>query len=253
MATPTILFVPGAAHEPWVFDDVRDALSKRGFETDAAALATASSGDATLGLYADVAAIRSALVRLIDAGKEVVLVAHSYGGMVASNAVEGLGIKQRAAEGKAGGVIIILYLSAFALPVGVSLMMSFQNKLPDWWIPTEDNKFLTPIKTEEHFYHDVEPSLTAKAVAGLKPMPMQMLLEESRYSPLNEGFDVGYIFLEDDKALVMDAQRAMFSQFPAGSFSASLYASHSPFLSMPAALADTIRDSISHVRGKNSE
>lgn len=79
-----------------------------------------------------------------------------------------------------------------------------------------------------------------------------MALDKSTYAPLNEDFEVGYVFTEKDQALDVSAQRGMFSQFPAGSFSASLDSSHSPFLSMPVALADAIQDAVNYIQTKKS-
>ncbi|KAI6084701.1 hypothetical protein F4821DRAFT_261600 [Hypoxylon rubiginosum] len=248
---PAIFFVPGAWHQPWVFDGVRSTLSNRGFETDTSALATVGSMNASVGVLDDAAVIRSALLGLIEAGKEVVVVAHSYGGVVASNSVQDLSISQRTADGKAGGITLLLYLCAFVVPVETSLLMALNNVFPDWWNVTEDRQFITPIDPSNVFYADVKPPLAAKAVAALEPMPFQMAIDKSTYAPFNEAFEVGYIFTEKDQALDVGAQRGMFSQFPAGSFSASLDSSHSPFLSMPVTLADIIQDAINHVRGKN--
>ncbi|KAI0543781.1 Alpha/beta hydrolase fold-1 [Xylaria curta] len=246
---PTVFFIPGAWHEPWVFDSVRSILSARGFETEASSLATAGSTDPSVGLHDDAAKIRLALTKLVNEGKEVVLVAHSYGGIVASNSVDGLSITQRAAIGLKGGVIMILYLAAFAIPIGTDLVENFGGSYAPWWNLSEG--FFTPIQPLDVFYADVETSLAEKAVAALKPMPLQMVKDKSVYDPRGT-FEVGYIFAEKDQALPIRAQEAMFSQFPAGSFSARLDSSHSPFLSMPDALADTIENAARYVLAKRS-
>ncbi|KAK5636311.1 hypothetical protein RRF57_012023 [Xylaria bambusicola] len=140
----TIFFVPGAWHTPWVFDSVRSILSARGFETDAAALATAGSSDPDIGLHDDAAKVRSALTKLIDDGKEVLVLAHSYGGIVASNAVKGLSTTQRTADGLKGGISMVVYLAAFTIPANTSLVMAAGHSSfggdqgpPDWWIISE--------------------------------------------------------------------------------------------------------------------
>ncbi|KAI1347151.1 Alpha/beta hydrolase fold-1 [Xylaria sp. FL0043] len=249
--SPTVFFTPGAWHGPWIFDRVRSALSGRGFATDATSLATPGSTDPSVGVSDDAAKVRSALTKLIDEGKEVVLVAHSYGGVVASNAVEGLGIEQRAAKGLKGGVIIILYLAAFVIPANERLATALGGHRPDWWNISEDG-FITPTQPLQTFYADVEPSLASKAVEALRPMPVRTATDISAYDPLEAGFEVGYIFAEEDQALLPEAQKAMFARFPAGSFSASLQSSHSPFFSMPETLADTIQRAIEHVLSKRS-
>ncbi|KAI0184663.1 Alpha/beta hydrolase fold-1 [Xylaria flabelliformis] len=247
--TPTVFFIPGAWHEPWVFDSVRSILSARGFETEASSLATIGSADPSGGLHVDAAKIRSALTGLVNEGKEVVLVAHSYGGIVASNSVDGLGIKQRATSGVKGGIIMILYLAAFAIPVGTNLLMNFGGSYAAWWNIVKD--FFTPIEPLDVFYDDVEASLAEKAVAALRPMPLQIVKDISAYDPRGT-FEAGYIFARKDQALPISTQNVMFSLFPAGSFSARLDSSHSPFLSMPDALADTIENATKYVLAKRS-
>jgi pimeloyl-ACP methyl ester carboxylesterase len=80
----------------------------------------------------DAAALRSTLERLADEGKEIVLVVHSYGGFVGQNAVEGLGLKQRQAVSKKGGVIIFVYLASFVVPKGGSIKVMLGGQYLPW-------------------------------------------------------------------------------------------------------------------------
>ncbi|KAI8947352.1 Alpha/beta hydrolase fold-1 [Xylaria longipes] len=249
--TPTLFFTPGAWHDPWVFDSVRSILSARGFETETSSLATVGSVDPSVGMCSDAAKIRSALSNLINEGKEVILVAHSYGGIVASNAVDGLGIEQRTSNSLNGSIIMILYLAAFVVPAGTDLKTNLGGSYPPWWNISMGG-FITPMKPQDVFCADVEASLASKAVATLKPMPLQMAKDISTYDPRDGTFEVGYIFAEKDQAIPIGAQNAMFSQFPVGSFAARLDSSHSPFLSMPNTLADTIERATKYVLAKRS-
>ena len=45
---------------------------------------------------------------------------HSYGGVVGSNALERLSWQERNEKGQKGGVIAIVYMAAFLLPLGRS-------------------------------------------------------------------------------------------------------------------------------------
>lgn len=84
-------------------------------------------------MYEDAECIRNELERLVEDGTEVIVVLHSYGGVVGTEAVhESLGKKQRAAEGKKGGVIGLLYMCAFVLPEGVSIASAFGGQLPPY-------------------------------------------------------------------------------------------------------------------------
>ncbi len=134
---PTIFFIPGAWHDVWVFDNLRTVLEDRGFETIAAELPTIVSKDASIGLAEDAKHVHSALTTLVNAGKEIIIVPHSYGGHVAANAVTGLGAKERAAAGLQGGVLMIANLATMIVPAGFNLLQHLGgNNLP-WWDITE--------------------------------------------------------------------------------------------------------------------
>ncbi|KAI0199955.1 Alpha/beta hydrolase fold-1 [Astrocystis sublimbata] len=253
MAAPTkpiIFFVPGAWHDPWCFDLVRKSLSTRGYQTEASALATVGSTVPTTGVFDDAAKVRSALTELIDEGKEVILVGHSYGGVVCSNSVDGLGIQQRSSKGLKGGIILILYLAAFAVPVGASLKGLLGDSYPPPWWDLSKEGFILPKTPEDIFYNDVDSTLTNKAIAALKPMPIQMSVDASAFDPRDGSFEVGYIFAENDQAIPLPVQNAMFSEFPAGSFAAHLKSGHLPFFSMPDKTADAIESASRFVAAK---
>ncbi|KAJ4319197.1 hypothetical protein N0V84_006479 [Fusarium piperis] len=247
MELPTILFTPGAAHDPWAFDLVRSALSKKGFPTSVVTLATVGSPDPSLGLKDDIAAVRAELQRLIDAGNEVIVVAHSYGGIPVSNAVDGLKHDGKAGP-RNGDVIMILYLTAWAIPVGSKLLDFAGDELSSHWnIQGDYASAVDPINT---FYADVNPALANKAVSLLRTQNVQAILGTSSFAPWTNGFEVGYIFAENDVAIPLAVQEGMASEFPADSFTASLPSSHSPFLSMPESLAATIQQASKHAVAK---
>jgi len=140
---PTILIIPGAWQLPTVWDGFRGLLTKAQYPSVHVALP--SVGGTTLpltGLAEDVAAVRSHLSPIVEDGKDVVVVCHSSGGVVCSNAVEGFDKKTQRVEGKKGkkgGVVRIVYVSAFMLPQGQSLLgMLGGQPLP--WMVVEVNK-----------------------------------------------------------------------------------------------------------------
>lgn len=129
---PTVVFTPGAWHGPQSFDLVRAGLTLKGYESEAITLPSVGAEPATVGLEEDAAVLRSTIETLADAGKEVVVVVHSYGGMVGGNAIEGLGYKQRAANNEKGGVIMLVYLAAFAAPNATSLLDMLSGEYLPW-------------------------------------------------------------------------------------------------------------------------
>lgn len=80
----------------------------------------------------DARRITDELVRLVDIqNKNVVIVAHSYGGIVATQAAEARFSKaSRDSNGKEGGLIRIIYLAAPLVPVGASLSTPLGGVMP---------------------------------------------------------------------------------------------------------------------------
>lgn len=67
------------------------------------------------------------MLQLLDAGKDVIVVPHSYGGVLGGGAAHALSKLTRAREGRATGVIGLVYVVAFPLDEGVSLLDLFDG------------------------------------------------------------------------------------------------------------------------------
>lgn len=129
---PTILFVHGSWHTSEHFDPVRRLFEAKGFPTSCPTQPSSTNASPEVGLEEDAACIRDELDRLIiEHGKDVIVVAHSYGGIVATQAVaERFAKQRRAAESKSGGVLHLVYMCAFLLPINISLAGQFGGALP---------------------------------------------------------------------------------------------------------------------------
>lgn len=128
---PTVVISPGAWMYPDIFGKVISLFNDAGFPAEALAHPTIGAEPPNKTLYDDVASFRSRLVKLADEGKDIVVVCHSYGGCVGACAVEGLGAVQRAQAGKKGGVVMVVFMTAFAIPKGKSLL----DMLGGQWLP----------------------------------------------------------------------------------------------------------------------
>lgn len=123
--TPTILFVPGFWEGPTVYNTVASLLNTEGFKTETAILpSTGTTSPGNPGMKDDIAAIRRHLSNLVvSRGEDVVLVLHSAGGFLGSEAMSGLSKKKRVSEGQTqtgpgGGVVGIVFLSGAVFPEG---------------------------------------------------------------------------------------------------------------------------------------
>ena len=116
----------GAWHSPACWDATRAGLSLYSYPSEAVQLA--SRDTAVSSHHEDTAVIRKALEALIVfQWKEVILVMHSYGGLAGTNAVADLDKTTRAAEGKKGGITHCLFIAAFLVPKGDSLLGMFPD------------------------------------------------------------------------------------------------------------------------------
>lgn len=132
---PTILIVPGAWQLTTAFEPFREVLHKSGYQTEIVKLPSVGGTELPLtGLPEDIAAIRAKLEPLVDAGKDVLLLTHSAGGVSGSAAVKGFDLKTRKSVGLPGGVTRVVYMGAFMIPKGSSLMEMLGGKPLPWMI-----------------------------------------------------------------------------------------------------------------------
>lgn len=135
MSKPTIIIVPGAWQTPVAFEKIVKLLGQSGYPTVHVPLPTVGgTGSPLAGLADDVEAVRKVLVPVVDEGKEVILIGHSSGGISMSGAVEGLDVASRKAAGKQGGVTRCIFLAAFVLPKGQSLLGVLGGQPLPWMV-----------------------------------------------------------------------------------------------------------------------
>ena len=121
MDKPTILIVPGGFTLPELYRDVITHVTGKGYPIQALHLPSVGYKTDVPGTMQDDAAfIASETAKLADEGKYVVLIAHSYGGIPATESTKGLSKAERQQQGKAGGLVRLAYISCIILPVGES-------------------------------------------------------------------------------------------------------------------------------------
>jgi pimeloyl-ACP methyl ester carboxylesterase len=216
----TLVLVHGAWHGSWAWQPLVDAMDGVAIRT--VDLPSVGAGPGALGgLTEDADAVRAELAEIEG---PVVVVAHSYGGAPVTEAVTA-----------DSGVAHVVYLCAFQLDVGDSLLGSIGGMAPPWWEVHEDHVVArTP---EDVFYTGVDAELTRQAVARLGVQS-----RESFQQPLtNAGWRAvpsTYVVCERDQAIPVFAQDAMAQR--AGTV-LRMDAGHSPFLSHPRELAALLR------------
>jgi pimeloyl-ACP methyl ester carboxylesterase len=131
---PTIVIVPGAWHSPFHYQDLANSLEEAGYTTICSSLPRLDpSNPDEVSVTDDATFIKDKLLAPpLNKGKEVVLVAHSYGGSPASVAANGLSIAERKAKREEGGVIGLVYIAALLVPEGVSLKSAVGGSFHSW-------------------------------------------------------------------------------------------------------------------------
>lgn len=70
----------------------------------------------------DATAIQKVTSKLADDGHQIILVMHSYGGIPGTESAKGLSWEIRRAEGQPGGIVALVYVSAYLIKEGMSVM-----------------------------------------------------------------------------------------------------------------------------------
>ncbi|KAI1760701.1 hypothetical protein GGR53DRAFT_65818 [Hypoxylon sp. FL1150] len=115
---PVILLVHGAWHIPLHYRYLIDAIRSSDYTVLALNLVTAGYDDIIVGkTHLDaVSQVREFLIPYLKQGRKAVVIGHSYGGLVAHQAVAGLTLEERSAQGLTGGVTSIVFISALTKP-----------------------------------------------------------------------------------------------------------------------------------------
>ncbi|PQE30488.1 methylesterase 6 protein [Rutstroemia sp. NJR-2017a WRK4] len=126
MSKPSILLIPGSFSLPSFYDNIVNAVAAKGYEIKALHNPTTGTAPnegregAPPTMYDDAANIAKEAEKLADEGKDVILVAHSYGGIPTSQSTKGLEKEERQKQGKKGGIVRIAYMTCLVPPVGGS-------------------------------------------------------------------------------------------------------------------------------------
>ncbi len=124
MATFQFVLVPGAWHQPEAYEKLVNALKSLRHSVLVPSLPSCDAEDPQKATCsADAEVVRRRILHSIDTvDKDIVVVAHSYGGIPAGGAAHGLSKIARAKEGKKGGVIGLVYVAGFIVPENSNLV-----------------------------------------------------------------------------------------------------------------------------------
>ena len=225
-AMTTFVLVPGGFVGGWYWSEVADRLRKAGHRVEIVEqLPSAGTDPAALGdLAADAEAVRQTVERV---GEPVVLVGHSYGGMVITELADHPAVAHS------------VYLAAFWPQRGQSAMdLLAAGPPPTWMAPHDDGTLRTTddlALLRQTLCADVPQQ---RAYANLRRLLPQSISSVTAPSTApDRGHPTTYIICEEDQALPPAAQEQMAT---AADHRDRLSSSHQAMTSMPEALADTL-------------
>jgi pimeloyl-ACP methyl ester carboxylesterase len=219
----TAVFVHGGWHDGWGWHLVRALLDARGVPSVALDLPMTT-------LDQDAAVLSDALAKVEG---DAVVVAHSWGGNVATLGASG-----------APSVRHLIYLAAVLTEAGRATLTSPPVKGRETMrskvvIETDTTTEIDREASLEVFYPDVEPSLARQAAARLRPF------QKTGYTVIETDavaawrtIPTTYVVCTEDRMIHPDTQREMAAA--AGAEVIEWRSSHSPFLSHPGLVADLV-------------
>ncbi|KZT60265.1 alpha/beta-hydrolase [Calocera cornea HHB12733] len=230
---PTIVFVPGAWHRSLIYSSVIVLLERAGYPC--LTIELPSVGGRVSSLAEDSDEISNLLTKLVSAGREVVLVMHSYGGLPGAAAVKGLGKR----EGRQGSVVHLVFLGSFVLDEGEAALDLLQGQLPPWVAPEDDGKTLRCINAQELWYHELSRSDAAKWASQLRPQCSITFLDPVQHAGWKH-IPSTYLITELDRAVPVVVQEGMVARAK-GVKVERCRAGHAVMLSHPEVVARLVR------------
>jgi pimeloyl-ACP methyl ester carboxylesterase len=229
----TFVFIHGGWHGGWCWYKVVSCLERQGHTVVAPDLPS-HGRDKTPTAAVSLQTYVDSVCDVLDAQTEpVILASHSMGGVVIT----------QVAEHRPDKIRCLVYVSAFLLPDGKSLLSVAEKDETGLVLPSlvfNENRSIATMREEslrEVFYADCSDEDIALAKMLLVPQAIAPLPEPVHTTPQRFGsVPRAYIECLQDKAFSPAAQQRMYSALPCRKV-VSMNTSHSPFFSAPDELA----------------
>jgi pimeloyl-ACP methyl ester carboxylesterase len=231
----TFVLIHGAWHGGWCWERVVPLLEAKGHTVLAPDLPGMGSDTTPLAEVSVASWARFTADLVSRQAENVVLVGHSRGGIVIS----------QAAELAPDRIASLVYLTAFLLPNGQTLMgmldeaRNEREQGAEGAIVVSDDATTCTVRPEDVapiFYNTAEPYWVVRASAHLVPEPTASFATPVQVTEERFG-RVPRIYVEctEDRAIPIGTQRRMHAGLPCTKV-LSLETDHSPFYSAPAEL-----------------
>jgi len=249
---PTLVLVPGAWHSIETWDKISSLLTEQGYKCVPVPLpSTAGNASATFG--EDVKAARDLILAETTEGRDVVVVTHSYGGMLGQSAIKGLTKPKQNSPSTSGHVIGLALIATGFCETGKSFLDGLGGQPPPTWRLDSSGFAQFNVPTRELFYHDLPEEEGNYWVSKLTKQASNALTSGGEHSYSGwKDVPVWFLATTEDKALPVQAQ-TYFVQLAKDSGAdvtlKEVASSHSPMLSKPKETADFIVQAVTAFTG----
>ncbi|KAI1294291.1 Alpha/Beta hydrolase protein [Xylaria venustula] len=233
---PVLVLVPGAFGKPEGFDKLIPHLN--GLQTHPGAYPSCDPPDPTNATCADdIAALRKTLLSLLDQQqRDVVILAHSYGGVVAGGAAKDLDKDSREAQGKTSAVVGLIYVAGNITLEGECLFDAVGGAYPPFIKYKPSNGLVIIEPAMDILFNDCDDLELEKSVYPHAHHAFETKASAPAWQ--DKGFDGRrlYIRTTDDHCNPSSLQVIDFDT------------GHMPFVSQPKALAEQVVKFVEHIR-----
>ncbi|KAK7755781.1 hypothetical protein SLS62_002066 [Diatrype stigma] len=251
---PTLLIVHGGWHVPDNYVKLTSALRSAGFEVHLPRHPSVNeSRPPNADLASDSAQIRYYATSLVEAGRDVAVLMHSYGGQAGTNALYGLSKKARSAKGLPGGITHLIYMTAFALPEGKSMVdkvdeFGHMDRMSVAFDFAEDHSCVPNYPKEgligEPYADHVDPEELKAYIASLVRWNGKCMQQPIQNTPAwRDEVTICYIYTSGDLVVPVDYQKSMVEYMEREGRtvqSVEVDTGHSPNLTAPKAVVDAV-------------
>ncbi|CAI7653227.1 unnamed protein product [Penicillium glandicola] len=231
MSKPTLIFAAGAWYPPTAFDPIIKELAD--YTCHSVAFPSIQQASLVVDLQPDIEAVRSITQQEADAGRDIVIIVHSWAGLPVNSALDGLSKSEREAADQKGGVVKLIFITAFLPGIGESLIGAFGGVPPPWYVRDEENGTVTPSDPFPLFFHDVADG--AEWAKLLKPHAWATKNAPAT-STAYMNIPSVYLLAEEDRAIPLPVQQVLVDRARrkgAQIETEKIKTGHTPWLAMP--------------------
>ncbi|PGH01545.1 hypothetical protein AJ79_07893 [Helicocarpus griseus UAMH5409] len=272
---PTLLLIHGAWQSPSVWTFVTPLLENAGYSVYPILLSSPGMVPAAPDFSCDVDAVRSGVEAVLDSGKDVVLVMHSYAGVAGCEALKGFHDEMRRyGEGQSddsdrkdvcmkgngdadatgecakyiprrGRILHLVFIAAMVMPKGRGLWTPERTELGGFELKDE---LIRTLDGPTRFYNDLPRPAQEFWSSKLKLQPRPVFFSPLTY-PAYLHYPCSYLMCKRDVAVPYKLQKRM--AFGAGIARERTEvledAGHSPMISRPRKVVEFIRRAVEGV------